>query len=131
MTVPNEPIPPLDEWLRVTQTINKIRNRGRHLMEIAREAEYQLMLLTVRHEANLNRIDKLVSDLNAHEPLRGQAHEKVGYERAIAILRDDARYEQWYTAMKADHPEYGYWNSGRIHLADYLEFIWQEDDTRA
>ncbi|MBM0235942.1 hypothetical protein JNW88_00370 [Micromonospora sp. ATA32] len=49
--------------------------------------------------------------------------EARGYARAVAVLRDDERYDHWWTRMTPDHPEYGYWQIGRRHMADYLETI--------
>lgn len=43
-----------------------------------------------------------------------------GAKEAIEALRDDERYRHWWTLMQPDHPEYGYWQIGRLHLADYL-----------
>lgn len=47
-----------------------------------------------------------------------------GFAEAVAMLRDDARCERWWTSLPSDHPAYGYWqNPARRHMADYLETI--------
>lgn len=52
------------------------------------------------------------------------AAEARGYARAIAVLRDDARFERWWSTLPADDPANAYWERrGRNQLADYLEEI--------
>lgn len=47
-----------------------------------------------------------------------------GFAEAVAALRDDARYEQWWSALSQDHPDYGYWSQHpRRQFADYLETV--------
>lgn len=48
----------------------------------------------------------------------------AGFAEAVAMLRDDSRYQDWWTSLPKDHPAYGYWqNPARKHMADYLETI--------
>lgn len=47
-----------------------------------------------------------------------------GFAEAVAALRDDARYEQWWSALPQEHPDYGYWSQHpRRQFADYLETV--------
>ena len=58
-----------------------------------------------------------------HGGAPGDAH-AAGFAEAVAMLRDENRYTDWWTALKPDDPSYGYWQGpGRRHLADYLETI--------
>jgi hypothetical protein len=60
-----------------------------------------------------------VTDREAH----AQAF-RDGYARAIAILRDDARYDNWWSAREPEDPRNAYWERyGRTQLADYLEMV--------
>ncbi|MFY1669513.1 hypothetical protein ACN27G_06095 [Plantactinospora sp. WMMB334] len=46
-----------------------------------------------------------------------------GYADAVAVLRDDERYERWWTAREYP-PDAQYWRAGaRGHLADYLRIV--------
>lgn len=48
----------------------------------------------------------------------------AGFARAVAMLRDDQRYANWWTALPQQDPAYGYWQApARRHLADYLETV--------
>lgn len=47
-----------------------------------------------------------------------------GFAEAVGALRDDARYDQWWSALPQDHPDYGYWSQQpRRQFADYLETV--------
>lgn len=47
-----------------------------------------------------------------------------GFAEAVRALRDDARYERWWSALPQDHPDYGYWRAEpRRQFADYLEAV--------
>jgi len=58
---------------------------------------------------------------------RGNAYARGvdrGFAVAVEALRDDARYEQWWSALPQDHPDYGYWSQHpRRQFADYLEVV--------
>lgn len=55
--------------------------------------------------------------------LRGEAY-AVGYAEAVARLRDDGRYRDWWTATPERSFGTAYWApEGRQHLADYLETV--------
>lgn len=54
------------------------------------------------------------------------AAERGGYKRAIAALRDDDRYRNWWSKLPPNHPETRYWDFGRQQLADYLESLTTE-----
>lgn len=54
----------------------------------------------------------------------GDVAYKAGFAAAVAMLRDDARYTNWWTALPEQDPAYGYWQQpARKHLADYLETV--------
>ena len=68
---------------------------------------------------------------DAHDAVRGtaseerrlKAAEQAGYARAVAVLRDDDRYQLWWTA-RPTLPADRYWTpEAREHLADYLETV--------
>lgn len=47
-----------------------------------------------------------------------------GFAEAVAMLRDDDRYADWWTKLPQQDPAYGYWERpARRHLADYLETV--------
>ncbi len=47
-----------------------------------------------------------------------------GFVVAVDALRDDARYDQWWSALPQEHPDYGYWSQHpRRQFADYLEAV--------
>jgi hypothetical protein len=49
---------------------------------------------------------------------------RAGYAEAVARLRDDARYRNWWTAHPDQQFGTAYWApDGRQHLADYLETV--------
>ena len=58
------------------------------------------------------------------------AAERRGYERAVARLRDDARYTDWWSALPPTDPEHRYWQRGRVQLADYLDAVKESNDGR-
>lgn len=57
-------------------------------------------------------------------PGRIEQAEQRGYQRAIETLRDDSRYQHWWTRLDEQDPAYGYWQRpARRHLANYLETL--------
>jgi hypothetical protein len=67
----------------------------------------------------------------AHPPTAievAAAAERRGYERAVARLRDDARYTDWWSALPPTDPEHQYWQRGRVQLADYLDAVKGDTD---
>jgi hypothetical protein len=49
---------------------------------------------------------------------------RAGYAEAVARLRDDERYRNWWTAAPERSFGTAYWApEGRQHLADYLETV--------
>ncbi len=48
----------------------------------------------------------------------------AGFAAAVAMLRDDERYERWWSSLPQEHPDYGYWTANpRRQFADYLETV--------
>jgi hypothetical protein len=81
--------------------------------------------------ALLARIAELESDLACAREWRAEddaAAERRGYERAVARLRDDARYTDWWSALPPTDPEHQYWQRGRVQLADYLDAVKGDTD---
>jgi hypothetical protein len=55
-----------------------------------------------------------------------------GFAVAVETLRDDARYDRWWSALPQDHPDYGYWSQHpRRQFADYLETVGPWEPTPA
>jgi hypothetical protein len=53
---------------------------------------------------------------------------RAGYAEAVARLRDDDRYRNWWTAHPDRQFGTAYWApDGRQHLADYLETVGPDD----
>jgi hypothetical protein len=47
-----------------------------------------------------------------------------GYAAAVAALRNDNLYHNWWSALDRDDPEWGYWKrTPRRELADFLEVV--------
>lgn len=86
-------------------------------------AEARAELARCVDRLDLDAWDRLEAE---RDRLRGEVDKAraAGFAQAVAMLRDDQRYANWWTALPQQDPAYGYWQApARRHLADYLETI--------
>jgi hypothetical protein len=79
--------------------------------------------------------ERAVAETAAELVAQQQRDDQVRAEtwaKAVQALRDDQRYQNWWSALPQEHPDYGYWSANpRRQFADYLEAVGPDDPATA